>query len=62
MANSTVVEWDGRTYGNTGEIIGRQLGPNECERGLVFFATPRGRRPQYVVFSSSSVIKWRVPK
>jgi hypothetical protein len=37
------------------------LGAGECARGLVIFQSPKGKRPDYVVFSSSSVIKRNVP-
>ncbi len=61
MADSRTMQWDGSTYGNTGEITGRLLAPNDCIRGLVIYASPKGQKPRNVVFASSSVVKWRVP-
>jgi hypothetical protein len=36
------------------------IAEGDCARGIVVFSSPTGERPEYVVFSSSSIIKWEV--
>jgi hypothetical protein len=32
----------------------------QCQRGLLFFQTPEGKRPAFVLFESSPSVEWRV--
>lgn len=62
MPNHTRIASESSGF-NSDELLSQfnlQLGPNECARGLVIFQTPAGQKPAFVVFSSSSVIKWAV--
>jgi hypothetical protein len=34
---------------------------NRCVRGWVTFKVPEGRAARFVVFDSSTVVKWRIP-
>jgi hypothetical protein len=37
------------------------LRPNKCVRGWVSFIVPKAMKPVYVLFFSSSLIKWKIP-
>lgn len=37
------------------------LRPNKCERGWVTFIVPKADKPLYVVFLSSTLVKWKIP-
>ena len=41
-------------------MFGQTIGPGDCARGDVAFQTPNDQHPAFIVFSSSSTIKWEV--
>ena len=39
-------------------LTGDRLVPGACVRGWVNFEVPQGRRPAYVVYQGSSLVRW----
>lgn len=60
MPDSRRINPDGALSGSEDIQYDVPLLPHDCLRGDIVFQTLKGKTPKYVVFSSSSVIKWRV--
>jgi hypothetical protein len=61
MRNGLRIASEGLGY-NGDELLVQAdpIAEGDCARGIVVFSSPTGERPEYVVFSSSSIIKWEV--